>query len=230
MTRGARILVVDDEPQILRSLRATLHAGGYDVHTAASGEEALRVVEGRLPDLILLDLMLPGITGLDVCRAVRERSSVPIIVLSARGDERDKVTALDLGADHYLTKPFGVEELLARIRATLRRAAGTGGPTTVINAGDLYIDVDRRQVMRHGSEVKLTATQFDLLKTLAVNAGRVLTHGYLLRTVWGPEYEADTQVLRVFIAQVRRKVEADPAHPRHILTESGVGYRFRSEG
>ena len=227
MTRGARILVVDDEPQILRSLRTSLTAGGYEVQTAASGEESLRLLEARLPDLVLLDLMLPGISGLDVCRAIRARSSVPIIVLSARGEERDKVAALDLGADDYLTKPFGIDELLARIRAALRRAAGIGGPATVIDAGDLCVDVDRRQVTLNGVEEKLTATQFDLLKVLVVNAGRVLTHSYLLRSVWGPEYEHDTQVLRVFIAQLRRKVEADPAHPRHIVTESGVGYRFR---
>jgi two-component system KDP operon response regulator KdpE len=230
VTRGARIVVIDDEPQILRSLRTSLAAGGYDVQTAASGEEGLRLLEARIPDLVLLDLMLPGLSGLGVCRSIRARSTVPIIILSARGDERDKVAALDLGADDYLTKPFGVDELLARIRATLRRAAGIGGPATVIDAGDLRVDVDRRLVTRNGVEVKLTATQFDLLKVLVVNAGRVLTHTYLLRSVWGPEYEEDTQVLRVFIAQLRRKIEADPAHPRHIVTESGVGYRFRLDG
>jgi two-component system KDP operon response regulator KdpE len=226
MTRGARIVVVDDEPQILRSLRTALTAAGYDIQTAATGEEALRLLQGRLPDLVILDLMLPGISGLEVCRWLRERSPVPVLVLSARGEERDKVAALDLGADDYLTKPFGVEELLARIRATLRRAAGIGGPSTVIAAGDLRVDVDRRLVTRAGVEVHLTATQFELLKTLVVHAGRVLTHAYLLRTVWGPEYEGETQVLRVFIAQLRRKAEQDPAHPRHIRTEPGVGYRF----
>ena len=226
MTRGARLLVVDDEPQILRSLRTALTAAGYDIQTAATGEEALRLLQGRLPDLVILDLVLPGISGLEVCRRLREHSSVPILVLSARGEERDKVAALDLGADDYLTKPFGVEELLARIRAALRRAAGVRGPSTVIAAGDLRVDVDRRLVTRTGGEVHLTATQFNLLKTLVVHAGRVLTHTYLLRTVWGPEYEGETQVLRVFIAQLRRKVEPDPAHPRHIRTEPGVGYRF----
>jgi two-component system, OmpR family, KDP operon response regulator KdpE len=226
VTRGARMLVVDDEPQILRSLRTALTAAGYDIQTAATGEEALRLLPGRLPDLVILDLVLPGISGLEVCRRLREHSSVPILVLSARGEERDKVAALDLGADDYLTKPFGVEELLARIRAALRRASGLGGPSTVIAAGDLRVDVDRRLVTRAGGEVHLTATQFNLLKTLVVHAGRVLTHAYLLRTVWGPEYEGETQVLRVFIAQLRRKVEQDPAHPRHIRTEPGVGYRF----
>ncbi|HKO24255.1 MAG TPA: response regulator transcription factor, partial [Chloroflexota bacterium] len=191
-----------------------------------TGEEALRLLQARLPDLVILDLVLPGISGLEVCRRLREHSSVPILVLSARGEERDKVTALDLGADDYLTKPFGVEELLARIRAALRRAAGVRGPSTVIEAGDLRVDVDRRLVTRTGGEVHLTATQFNLLKTLVVHAGRVLTHAYLLRSVWGPEYEGETQVLRVFIAQLRRKVEQAPAHPCHIRTEPGVGYRF----
>jgi two-component system KDP operon response regulator KdpE len=229
VTRGARILVVDDEPQILRSLRTTLAAHGYDVQTAASGEEAVALVEGHMPDLVVLDLVLPGISGLDVCRYLRERSPVPILILSARGDERDKVAALDLGADDYLTKPFGVNELLARIRAALRlrRAAGARGLAAVVIAGDLRVDFDRRQVAVDGTEVRLTPTEFDLLKALAANAGRVLTHGYLLRTVWGPEYEGESQLLRVFVGQLRRKIERDPSRPRHILTEPGVGYRFR---
>ncbi len=227
MTRGARILVVDDEPQILRSLRTTLAAHGYDVQTAASGEDAVALVDGHMPDLVVLDLVLPGISGLDVCRYLRERSPVPILILSARGDERDKVRALDLGADDYLTKPFGVNELLARIRAALRRAAGARGPAAVAVSGDLRVDFDRRQVTVAGAEVRLTPTEFDLLKALVANAGRVLTHGYLLRTVWGPEYEGESQLLRVFVGQLRRKIERDPARPRHILTEPGVGYRFR---
>ena len=227
MTHGARILVVDDEPQILRSLRTTLASHGYDVQTAATGEEALAAVDGRLPDLVVLDLVLPGLSGLEVCRRLRARASLPILVLSARGDERDKVAALDLGADDYLTKPFGVNELLARIRAALRRAVGARGPSAVVEAGALRVDFDRRQVTLDGAEVRLTPTEFDLLKVLVANAGRVLTHGYLLRTVWGPEYEGESQVLRVFIGQLRRKVEQDPSRPRHILTEPGVGYRFR---
>ena len=229
MTHGARILVVDDEPQILRSLRTTLASHGYDVQTAATGEEALAAVDGRLPDLVVLDLVLPGLSGLEVCRRLRARSSLPILVLSARGDERDKVAALDLGADDYLTKPFGVNELLARIRAALRRAAGARGPSAVVDADGLRVDFDRRQVTRDGAEVRLTPTEFDLLKVLVVNAGRVLTHGYLLRTVWGPEYEGESQLLRVFIGQLRRKVERDPSRPQHILTDPGVGYRFRSD-
>jgi two-component system KDP operon response regulator KdpE len=203
VTHGARILVVDDEPQILRSLRTTLASHGYDVQTAATGEEALAAVEGRLPDLVVLDLVLPGLSG------------------------RDKVAALDLGADDYLTKPFGVNELLARIRAALRRAAGARGPSAVVEAGGLRVDFDRRQVTLDAAEVRLTPTEFDLLKALVANAGRVLTHGYLLRTVWGPEYEGESQLLRVFIGQLRRKVERDPSRPRQILTEPGVGYRFR---
>ena len=227
MSHGARILVVDDEPQILRSLRTTLASHGYDVQTAATGEEALAAVDGRLPDLVVLDLVLPGLSGLEVCRRLRARASLPILVLSARGDERDKVAALDLGADDYLTKPFGVNELLARIRAALRRAVGARGPSAVVEAGALRVDFDRRQVTLDGAEVRLTPTEFDLLKVLVANAGRVLTHGYLLRTVWGPEYEGESQLLRVFIGQLRRKVERDPSRPRQILTEPGVGYRFR---
>ncbi len=227
MSRGARILVVDDEPQLLRSLRTTLAAHGYDVQTATTGEEALDLLAARVPDLVVLDLVLPGISGLEVCRGLRARSPVPILVLSARGDERDKVAALDAGADDYLTKPFGVNELLARIRAALRRAAGARGPSTVVESGDLRIDVDRRVVTRGGDEVRLTPTEFDLLKTLVANAGRVLTHDYLLRSVWGPQYDGESQLVRVFIGQVRRKIEPDPARPTHIVTEPGVGYRFR---
>jgi two-component system KDP operon response regulator KdpE len=195
----------------------------------ATGEEALAAVDGRLPDLVLLDLVLPGLSGLEVCRHLRARSSLPILVLSARGDERDKVAALDLGADDYLTKPFGVNELLARIRAALRRAVGARGPSAVVEAGALRVDFDRRQVTLDGAEVRLTPTEFELLKVLVANAGRVLTHGYLLRTVWGPEYEGESQLLRVFIGQLRRKVERDPSRPQHILTDPGVGYRFRSD-
>ena len=227
MSHGARILVVDDEPQLLRPLRTTLAAHGYDVQTATTGEEALDLLAARLPDLVVLDLVLPGLSGLAVCQELRARSPVPILILSARGDERDKVAALDAGADDYLTKPFGVNELLARIRAALRRAAGARGPSTVVESGDLRIDVDRRVVTRGGDDIRLTPTEFDLLKTLVANAGRVLTHGYLLRAVWGPQYDGESQLVRVFIGQLRRKIERDPARPAHIVTEPGVGYRFR---
>jgi len=162
-----------------------------------------------------------------VCQELRARAPVPILILSARGDERDKVAALDAGADDYLTKPFGVNELLARIRAALRRAVGARGASTVVESGDLRIDVDRRVVTRGGDEIRLTPTEFDLLKTLVANAGRVLTHGYLLRAVWGPQYDGESQLVRVFIGQLRRKIERDPARPAHIVTEPGVGYRFR---
>lgn len=229
MSRGARILVVDDEPQLLRSLRTTLAAHGYDVQTASSGEEALGLVAARAPDLVVLDLVLPGLSGIEVCRRLRARSPLPILVLSARGDERDKVLALDVGADDYLTKPFGVNELLARIRAALRRAAGAHGPTAVVDVGDLRVDLDRREVTLGGAAVRLTPTEFDLLKTLATHVGRVLTHGYLLGAVWGPEYAGESQVLRVFIGQLRRKIEDNPSLPRRIVTEPGVGYRLRGD-
>ncbi|MHB8575861.1 MAG: response regulator transcription factor [Dehalococcoidia bacterium] len=227
---GARVLVVDDEPQVLRLLKTALTERGYAVSTAASGEEALAAFDHRAADVIILDLMLPGISGLDVCRSVRERSAVPIIVISARGEEHDKVAALDLGADDYLTKPFGMEELLARIRVALRHSSG-GGPTAdaVFRSRDLRIDFERRQVWRGDEEVHLTPTEYELLKFLVQHADRALTHGMILRAVWGPEYGGESQYLRVYIPQLRRKLEPDPARPRSIITEPGVGYRFRSQ-
>jgi len=227
---GARILVVDDEPQVLRLLRTALTARGYDVTTATSGEDALAELERRSTDVILLDLILPGMSGLDVCRRVREISAVPVIVLSAHGDERDKVLALDLGADDYLTKPFGMEELLARVRVALRHSVGRGvRAQPVFESGGLRIDFESRRVWRNGSEIRLTPTEYDLLKFLVQNADKALTHGMLLRAVWGPEYAGESQYLRVYIPQLRRKVEIDPARPRFIVTEPGVGYRFRTE-
>jgi two-component system, OmpR family, KDP operon response regulator KdpE len=225
---GARILVVDDEPAILRAVRTALTGNGYGVVTASSGEEALIAFQDRRPDVVLLDLMLPGIDGLAVCRALRARSSVPIIVLSARGEERDKVAALDGGADDYLTKPFGVEELLARIRVALRHAAGAA-TEPVVTLGGLTIDLGRRLVRRDGAEVHLTPTEYDVLKYLIQHADRVVTHRQLLSAVWGGEYAEQTPMLRVFIKQLRRKVEADPAVPRLIVTETGVGYRLRRD-
>jgi two-component system KDP operon response regulator KdpE len=223
---GARILVVDDEPQILRSLRLILTGYGYDVVTAAGGTSALEEIAHRLPDVILLDLMLPDISGIEICRRVRERSDVPIIILSARGDESSKVEALDLGADDYLTKPFSAGELLARVRVALRHAVRAHG-SPVLVAGDLEIDFDRRRVCAGGREVQLTPKEYDVLKCLAGNAGRVLTHTFILRTVWGPEYTRETQYLRNVIRDLRRKLERDPSAPAHIITEPGVGYRFR---
>jgi two-component system KDP operon response regulator KdpE len=227
---GARVLVVDDEPQVLRLLRTALTERGYDVTTAPSGEEAIEAFRRRLADVIILDLVMPGMSGLDVCRAVREQSAVPVIVLSAHGDERDKVLALDLGADDYLTKPFGMEELLARIRVALRHSAGAGGRgEPVFRSGNLRVDLEARRVWRGDTEVRLTPTEYDLLKFLVQNADKALTHGMILRAVWGADYAGESQYLRVYIPQLRRKLEADPTRPQFILTEPGVGYRFQTE-
>jgi two-component system, OmpR family, KDP operon response regulator KdpE len=226
---GARVLVVDDEPQVLRLLRTALSARGYEVSSADSGEHALESLSRKPADVIILDLVMPGMSGLDVCQTVRERSPVPIIVLSARGEERDKVRALDLGADDYLIKPFGMEELLARIRVALRHSTGqTGRVEPVFESGELKVDFDARRVWRAGGEVRLTPTEYDLLKYLILNADKALTHGMILRAVWGEEYSGESQYLRVYIPQLRRKLEADPTRPRFILTEPGVGYRFQT--
>lgn len=222
---GARILVVDDEPQIRRALTRTLEANDFDVRAVGSGEEALLALRWR-PDVILLDLMLPDLDGLEVARRVREQAATPILVLSARGEEPRKVLALDQGADDYITKPFGTDELLARIRVALRHAAGQ--PTDpVIEAGDLRIDLERRLVTRGGTEVHLTPTEYEVLKYLARHAGKVVTHRMLLQQVWGPEHIEETQYLHVLMSQLRRKIEPQPARPQYILTEPGVGYRFR---
>jgi two-component system, OmpR family, KDP operon response regulator KdpE len=224
---GARILVVDDEPQMLRSLRLILTGHGYDVTAVATGEEALDEAARHLPDVLLLDLMLPGIDGLEVCRRIRERAAVPIIVLSARGEEQVKVQALDLGADDYLTKPFGSAELLARVRVALRHTAGSR-QDAVFEAGSLRVDFERRRVTVSGAEVSLTPKEYDVLKYLVTNAEKVLTHTLILRAVWGPEYAGETQYLRNVVLSLRRKLEADPANPAYILTEPGIGYRFRT--
>jgi two-component system KDP operon response regulator KdpE len=224
---GARVLLVEDTPQMRKSVSMILGGHGYDVAQASSGEEALQEFARRLPDVILLDLMLPDIGGLDVCRRVRERSSVPIIVLSARGDETTKVEALDLGADDYLTKPFGAKELLARVRVALRHAAGASG--TSLEAGDIVMDLLRRTVTVRGGAVALTPREYDLLKFLLTHRGRVLTHTVILREVWGSEYVAETQYLRNVVLSLRRKVEAEPSRPGVIVTEPGVGYRVQVE-
>jgi two-component system KDP operon response regulator KdpE len=225
---GARILVVDDEAQIQRAVRTALVGHGYAVASAMTGEEALTLFQERRPDVVLLDLMLPGIDGLEVCRQVRAISQTPIIILSAKGEERDKVAALDLGADDYLTKPFGVEELLARIRVALRHAARSA-TEPVIAVGPVVVDLGRRRVTRDGAEIHLTPTEYDVLKYLVQHADRVVTHRTLLGAVWGGEYADQTPMLRVFIKQLRQKVEADPSDPRLIVTEPGVGYRLRGE-
>jgi len=222
-----RVLVVDDEPQILRALRATLRGHGYDVHTVQDGEEALDEIATHPPDIVILDLVMPGKSGFEVVREVRQWSSLPIIVLSARGGERDKVTALDLGADDYLTKPFGADELLARLRVALRHRGGTATTPIVTAANsDVTIDLARRVVTRAGEPVHVTPTEWNLLLELTRNAGKVLTQRMLLVAVWGPQFADEAQYLRVYINQLRRKLEANPARPRVILTEPGVGYRF----
>ncbi len=225
---GARILVVDDDPALLRTLRANLAARGYDVTAVETGEEALSAAEDAPPDLVVLDLMLPGLSGLDVCRSLRAASEVPILVLSARGEEQTKVQALDLGADDYLTKPFGMDELLARVRVLLRRHGATPTAST-IQIGVLTIDLGARQVKQSGVPLDLTPREFDLLAYLVRHVGTVVTHRVLLSSVWGPRYTTETQYLRVFINRLRHKIEDDPAHPRHILTEPGIGYRFTTD-
>jgi two-component system KDP operon response regulator KdpE len=222
------ILVVDDEPQILRVMRASLPIRGYEVITASSGEDALDQLSKQVPDLVILDLVMPETSGLEVCRRVREFSSVPIIVLSAKGSESDKVTALDLGADDYVTKPFGMDELLARVRAVLRRLSTAESNDRVLTVGDVSIDIDERRVVVGGNEIRLTPKEFDVLKYLVSNAGKVVTHRALLQAVWGWQSADQTEYLRVFINQLRRKVEPDSSQPRYILTEPWVGYRFTS--
>ena len=225
---GVRVLIVDDEPQIRRALRLALTGHGYDVQMTASGEEALDLAAADPPDVIVLDLMLPGIGGLQVCKALREWSQVPIVVLSAKDNERDKVEALDLGADDYLTKPFGMNELLARIRAVLRRPLG-GSPSPVLESGGLRLDQARRRVTSRGQDIHLTPTEYEMLRYFMINAGKVITHRAVLRAVWGPGYEDASQTLRFFIVQLRRKIEPDPARPSYIRTEPGIGYRFQTE-
>lgn len=221
------ILVVDDDPHVLYALRVALEARGYAVHTAQSGAAALEAAAAVRPDAVVLDLAMPGMDGLQVLQRLRSWSRVPVIVLSGRADEADKVVALDTGADDYLTKPFGNEELLARIRVALRHAQARRDEAPVVRAGDLLIDLAARRVTLNGAEVRLTPTEFALLRELAINADRVLTHRQLLRAVFGPGYEDATANLRVFVGQLRRKIEGDPARPRLVVTEPGVGYRFR---
>ena len=235
-SKGKCILVVDDEPPIQRILRRNLSMNGYDVLIAEDGKEAVEMVRMHQPDLILLDLWLPGeIDGLDVCRRVRQWTQTPIIVLSARKEEKQKVEALDLGADDYLTKPFSNEELQARVRACLRRAAGTMETESlqqpeILQTEDGYLSMNivRRQVRVGNQEVKLTPTEFELLRQLMMHAGKVLTHRSLLRAVWGPEYGEEADYLRVYVRQLRLKVEEKPSQPRYILTEPGVGYVFQA--
>jgi two-component system, OmpR family, KDP operon response regulator KdpE len=221
-----RVLVVDDEPQILRALRTSLKGAGYDVETAETAEQALARLAASPPDAVILDLVLPDGRGTDVARELRTWSNVPVIVLSVVGDESEKVAALDAGADDYVTKPFGIDELLARLRAALRRREPSGEP--VVKVGDLEIDFEKRSVHMNGRLVQLTPHEFDLLRALARNPGKLMTHAALLREVWGRAYGDESHYLHVYVSQLRRKLEPDPARPRYILTEPGAGYRLRS--
>lgn len=226
-----RVLVIDDEPQIRRALRAGLERSGFTVMAAASGEEGLDMASLHPPELVILDLAMPGTDGFEVCQEMRKWSKAPIIVLSVRSSEEDKIKALDLGADDYLTKPFGVGELLARIRAVLRRtsAAESEAGENIFKAGDLEVDFPHRLVTVSGQEVHLTPKEYDLLKYMIEYRNRVLTHRQLLTKAWGPEYADDTHTLRVHVANLRNKIEADPTRPRFIHTETRIGYRFRTD-
>jgi two-component system KDP operon response regulator KdpE len=226
MTKKIKILVADDEPKIRLFIRANLEARGYEVHLAQDGVEAVELAERVLPEVIVLDVNMPRADGIEACRRIREWADMPIIILSVRGDEKDKVRALDEGADDYVTKPFGMEELLARIRVALRRSTSSTVTLPVFTAGDLEVDLSKRVVRRRGQELKLTGTEYELLKYLVANAEKVLTHRELLHNVWGPEYGDEREYVRVFIGQLRRKIEEDPANPRFIVTEPRVGYRF----
>jgi two-component system KDP operon response regulator KdpE len=225
---GNRVLVVDDEPGLAHALAITLRASGWDVATAADGASAITSAASRTPDVVLLDLGLPDMSGLDVITAIRGWSRVPIVVLSARQHGEDKVDALDAGADDYVTKPFAMNELLARLRAAVRRSSviGDSSDEAVVVAGPLSIDLARSRVLRDGVEVRLTPTEWSMLEVLVRNRGRLVSRRQLLQEVWGPGYSDETHYLRVYSAQLRRKLEADPAHPRHILTQPGMGYTF----
>ena len=224
-----RVLIVDDDLAIIKFLRANLKAEDYETLTAMDGAEAIQTIEKELPDLVILDIMMPKIDGFEVCRQLREWSQIPVIMLSARGDEEDKVKCLNLGADDYITKPFGVGELIARVRAVFRRteAAGTIPTQPSFTTGDLEINFVERSVTAAGKKVKLTPTEYSLLQELVINKGKVLTHTHLLNKVWGLEYREERQYLHVFIRRLRAELEPDPANPRYIVSVPGVGYQFK---
>jgi two-component system KDP operon response regulator KdpE len=224
-----KILVVDDEPQLTRVLRRSLMSQGYEVRIAGDGQFALQTFRDWPATLVVTDLAMPNMDGLELCRRLRAISDVPIIVLSVRGEEKTKVEALDAGADDYVTKPFGVDELLARIRANLRRKPSGDSSSQILEAGDFRIDIEAHSVTQKGRELRLTPKEFDLLVHLVRNAGRVLTHRALLAAVWGGDYTQQAEYLRVFIGQLRKKIEADPSNPRYILTEPWIGYRFNPD-
>ena len=229
---AARVLVIDDEPEIWRAVRAGLTSTGFTTEWASTGAEGMELIARWHPDVVILDLALPDRDGIEVCRQVRTWSAVPIIVLSVRGGDADKVEAMELGADDYLTKPFSMAELIVRVRVALRhvaRAAGGSDREAIFQTGGLVIDFERRRVTIDGREIHVTPIEYDLLKYLAINAGRVLTHRAILQAVWGPAYEQEVRYLRVFFNQLRRKIEPDPSRPRYLLTELGIGYRLRSD-
>jgi two-component system, OmpR family, KDP operon response regulator KdpE len=229
---SSRVLVVDDEPQITRVLKTVLTSQGYQVRTAAEGESALTNFKEWSPELVITDLYMPHMDGVELCRRIREVSTVPIIVLSVKGEERSKVEALDSGADDYVTKPFGIDELMARVRAALRRSGGAAGAQELasFDAGDFRVDMDARRVHTHGREVRLTPKEFDLFVYMARHPNRVLTHAALLEAVWGQASQEQPEYLRVFMGQLRKKLEPDPSNPRYLVTEPWVGYRFNPRG
>jgi len=226
MAKKVKILVVDDEPKIRLFIRTNLEARGYEVHLAQDGVEAVEKAALVSPDVIVLDVNMPRMDGIEACRRIREWTNTPIIILSVREDEKDKVKALNEGADDYVTKPFGIEELLARIKVALRHAAGSTTSTSVFTAHDLEVDLSQHVVKRRGEIIKLTRTEYELLAYLVSHRGKVLTHKELLHNVWGPEYGEESEYVRVFINQLRRKIEDDPSNPQFILTEPRIGYRF----
>jgi len=231
MPENDRILVVDDEPQLTRVLRTALKSHGYEVRTAADGLSAFETFNDWKPGLVITDLAMPTMDGLELCRRLRANSEVPIIVLSAKGEERTKIEALDLGADDFITKPFGIDELLARVRASLRRASkqpATETPPKTLEAGDFKIDMETRRVAVRGQEVHLTPKEFDLLSYFVSHAGKVLTHRTLLTAIWGGNYVEQNEYLRVFVGNLRKKLETDPANPQYIVTEPWIGYRFNA--
>ena len=226
----SRVLVVDDEPQITRVLRTVLSSQGYQVRTAGEGESALTSFGEWKPELVITDLYMPHMDGVELCKRIRASSNVPIIVLSVKGEEKAKVEALDAGADDYVTKPFGTDELLARVRAMLRRASAGDTDMTAIDAGDFKVDLDSRRILAHGNEVRLTPKEFDLFVYMARHPSRVISHKTLLEAVWGEASQEQPEYLRVFMGQLRKKLEPDPGNPRYLVTEPWVGYRFNPRG